>query len=99
MMNPRNERARKEVAAEARAADVFEFRHSSNAQLQRQTRKLMALLGWTDFAERKGNYGIRVLSIDGGGTKALIAIEILKRLEEVSGKRVHEMFDLIGGCR
>lgn len=74
------------------------WRNSPDERLSKATRQLMALLGCVDFAERKGNYGIRVLTIDGGGTKALVAIEMLKELERKTGRRVHEMFDLIAGA-
>lgn len=41
--------------------------------------------------------GVRVLSLDGGGTRALLTIEMLKELERHTGKRVHELFDVIAG--
>ena len=40
---------------------------------------------------------IRILSLDGGGTRALLTIEILKRIEERTGRRIHDLFDVIGG--
>jgi len=40
----------------------------------------------------KGN-GVRLLAIDGGGTRGIIAISVLKRLEALTGLRAHEMFD------
>lgn len=39
----------------------------------------------------------RVLSLDGGGVRALITLEVLAYLEQASGKRVCELFDLIVG--
>lgn len=39
----------------------------------------------------------RILTIDGGGLRGLIAIKILQDLENRTGKRIHEMFDLIAG--
>ena len=39
--------------------------------------------------------GIRILSIDGGGMKGVIALEVLRRMEAESGKRIHEVSSLI----
>ena len=39
--------------------------------------------------------GSRVLSLDGGGMKGLIQIEVLSRLEESTGRKVTELFDWI----
>jgi len=41
--------------------------------------------------------GVRVLALDGGGTRGLLTIEMLKALEAQSGRRVCELFDVIGG--
>lgn len=38
-----------------------------------------------------------ILSIDGGGLKGLIAIRILKIIEEITGKKITDLFNLIGG--
>ena len=42
--------------------------------------------------------GVRVLSLDGGGTRALLTIEMLKEVERLTGKRIHELFDVIGAA-
>ncbi|KAL1503060.1 hypothetical protein AB1Y20_011127 [Prymnesium parvum] len=42
-------------------------------------------------------HGVRVLALDGGGTRALLTIEMLKVLEAQTGKKVHELFDVVGG--
>lgn len=39
----------------------------------------------------------RVLAIDGGGIRGLIPATVLRELERVAGKPVHELFDLVVG--
>lgn len=41
--------------------------------------------------------GLRILSMDGGGMKGLATVKILKEIEKGTGKRIHELFDLICG--
>ncbi|XP_011683797.1 phospholipase A I [Strongylocentrotus purpuratus] len=59
-----------------------------------QVHQLLAQLG---YASPVKNRGVRILSVDGGGSRGIIAIEILRELERQSGKPVHEMFDYIIG--
>jgi patatin-like phospholipase/acyl hydrolase len=40
---------------------------------------------------------IRVLTIDGGGTRGLFPATILRKLEEETGKSITDMFDVIAG--
>eukprot|EP00210_Caulerpa_lentillifera_P000261 g254.t1 len=41
--------------------------------------------------------GVRILSIDGGGMKGIAAIKMLEKMEQKTGRRIHELFDLIAG--
>ncbi|XP_078001229.1 calcium-independent phospholipase A2-gamma-like [Glandiceps talaboti] len=66
--------------------------HSKDKVLQGEVRKVLALVG---YAEPVKGRGIRILTIDGGGTRGIIAVEILRELERQCGKRVHEMFDYV----
>ena len=63
--------------------------------------KLLAALGYNPFqnGKRPGQRGLRVLCIDGGGTKGIMALVVLKQLlgKVGNGKEVHELFDLICG--
>ncbi|XP_048595757.1 phospholipase A I isoform X2 [Brassica napus] len=65
--------------------------------------RALAILGENDILRRsiKGRQvpkqGLRILTMDGGGMKGLATVQILKEIEKGSGKRIHELFDLICG--
>jgi uncharacterized protein len=40
---------------------------------------------------------IRALSIDGGGVRGILPATVLAALEELTGRRAHELFDLVAG--
>ncbi|ORM42096.1 Calcium-independent phospholipase A2-gamma [Babesia sp. Xinjiang] len=58
--------------------------------------KLLNMLGHHDQTRIKGR-GLRILSIDGGGSKGVVTLEILAELEEKLGKPLYEAFDFIVG--
>ncbi|KAG4129270.1 hypothetical protein ERO13_D09G069300v2 [Gossypium hirsutum] len=65
--------------------------------------RALAILGENESLRRaiKGRQvpktGIRILSLDGGGMKGLATVQILQEIERGTGKRMHELFDLICG--
>ncbi|KFK43435.1 hypothetical protein AALP_AA1G125100 [Arabis alpina] len=65
--------------------------------------RALAILGENEILRRaiKGRQvpkkGLRILTMDGGGMKGLATVQILKEIERGSGKRIHELFDLICG--
>lgn len=60
----------------------------------RINRFLSALLGYTPPLQTEY---LRVLSVDGGGIRGIIVIELIKRLEEMTNKGIFELFDFICG--
>ncbi|XP_027000602.1 calcium-independent phospholipase A2-gamma-like [Tachysurus fulvidraco] len=63
-------------------------------KLQAAFRETLALIGYMD--PLKG-WGIRMLSIDGGGTRGVVPLQVLKQLEARTGKRVYQLFDYVCG--
>ena len=47
-----------------------------------------------EFSEKEGN---RILSLDGGGVRGLIQIEVLSEIERITGNKITEIFDWIIG--
>ncbi|KAI6187226.1 Calcium-independent phospholipase A2-gamma [Aphelenchoides besseyi] len=67
---------------------------TSDVSLRGESRICLALCGYHDPPKASG---IRILSIDGGGTRGLIGLEILGELERILGGRITDHFDLISG--
>lgn len=66
----------------------------NDIRLNGNINECLVLLG---VVKKIRNAGINVLSLDGGGAKGFVTIEILKNIEKKSGKRIYELFDYICG--
>ncbi|XP_052411073.1 calcium-independent phospholipase A2-gamma isoform X2 [Carassius gibelio] len=73
---------------------LLRLRQARDVNLQAAVRHALALVGYTDPVKGRG---IRVLSIDGGGTRGLVALQALHRLESLTGKPIYQLFDYICG--
>ncbi|KAM4902218.1 calcium-independent phospholipase A2-gamma isoform 1-T2 [Sylvia borin] len=73
---------------------LLRLRQANDESLQAAVREILALIGYTDPVK---GWGVRVLTIDGGGTRGLVALQTLRKLEELTGKPVHQLFDYICG--
>ncbi|KFP77917.1 Calcium-independent phospholipase A2-gamma [Acanthisitta chloris] len=73
---------------------LLRLRQANDESLQAAVRETLALIGYTDPVK---GWGIRVLTIDGGGTRGLVALQTLRKLEQLTGKPVHQLFDYICG--
>uniref|UniRef100_A0A4W4H0E0 PNPLA domain-containing protein n=1 Tax=Electrophorus electricus TaxID=8005 RepID=A0A4W4H0E0_ELEEL len=73
---------------------LLRLRHPCDPSLKAAVREALALVGYTDPVKSRG---IRILSIDGGGTRGLVALQTLQKLEELSGKSIYQLFDYICG--
>ncbi|TRY93012.1 hypothetical protein DNTS_030081 [Danionella cerebrum] len=73
---------------------LLRLRQARDVKLQAAVRQALALVGYTDPVKGRG---IRVLSIDGGGTRGLVALQALRRLESLTGKPIYQLFDYICG--
>lgn len=73
---------------------LLRLRQARDPNLQAAVRQALAVVGYTDPVKGRG---IRVLSIDGGGTRGIVALQALHKLESLTGKPIFQLFDYICG--
>lgn len=73
---------------------LVELQDCESIEVEEQARVCLSLLG---YAPPYSGRGLRILSIDGGGTRGLIPITILKHIETICGQPVHKLFDFVCG--
>lgn len=87
--------AKHNAVKEGTVRTLLRIRQTTNDQgILQALNEAFALLGYTDPVPGKG---IRILSIDGGGVRGILVIEMLRKLEELSGKPIYDLFDVICG--
>ncbi|CAI0407156.1 unnamed protein product [Linum tenue] len=76
---------------------------TAEPRVNKAAARALAILGENENLRRAikarpvAKQGLRILSMDGGGMKGLATVQILKAIEKGTGKRIHELFDLICG--
>lgn len=73
---------------------LLRLKEASDPGLRAAVREALALVGYHPPVKGRG---IRILSIDGGGLRGLLALQTLHKLEEMTGKPIYKLFDYICG--
>ncbi|XP_058815007.1 calcium-independent phospholipase A2-gamma-like [Topomyia yanbarensis] len=85
----------KRFAIQEGAIDLLkDYLHSPDPAIVDNARLGLALLGYLPTLPGPG---IRILSIDGGGIRGLIVMELLRKIEKMTNRRIFELFDLVCG--
>lgn len=65
--------------------------------LFRSDNNLLNILALLGYCKPLDTEYLRVLSIDGGGIRGIVVIELLRRLEEMTNRKFFDLFDFICG--
>ncbi|XP_055595813.1 calcium-independent phospholipase A2-gamma-like [Uranotaenia lowii] len=85
----------KAFAIEEGAIDLLRIlEQGTDQQIVEQARLGLALLG---YVPPPPGPGLRILSLDGGGVRGIIIMELLRRLEKLTGKKIFDLFDMVCG--
>lgn len=77
--------------------------HGSAARVRASAVRALAIMGENELVRKAtgrrplGSRGVKILSLDGGGMRGMATVRMLRRLEKGTGRRIHELFDLICG--
>lgn len=73
---------------------AFDTSHN-DPRVYKYARRTLGILGMLDKVPE--SRGLRILSLDGGGSRGVTTVELLRKIEQMTGKKIWELFDLIGG--
>ncbi|XP_061773013.1 calcium-independent phospholipase A2-gamma-like isoform X2 [Nerophis ophidion] len=73
---------------------LLRLQQAKDPGLREAVREALNLVGYHKAVKGRG---IRILSIDGGGLRGLLALQTLQKLEALTGKPIYKLFDYICG--
>ncbi|KAL4431288.1 hypothetical protein ABPG75_006544 [Micractinium tetrahymenae] len=100
---PDNRRRLSRTPALMARLSALALRREGPPRLQVAALRVLAVLGENELVWRAvgrppiQGRGVRILSMDGGGMKGMATVRLLRELERHTGKRIHELFDLVVG--
>lgn len=75
------------------------MKNGIEGEIQRTSNKLLAALGYNVFVPKSHNQkGLRILALDGGGTRGVLSISMMQAMiDSLGGAEVCDKFDIICG--